>query len=1536
VALLSYLAPKLAGALLLHPQTVWPLWPGCALLVPVLLLVPRRIWPIVTPAAFAAFVLYDLQAGVPVRSIAWFIPADTVEVLIAAFGLSYFSDRMPRLNSLKALGKYLFFVALLAPFTAAFLSAPGIRSDYWTGWKICFFSEVLALVTLTPAILGWVTDGPAWVRKSRAYHLEFAGLMTGLVLLSYITFTIPESSSSPALLYSLVPFLLWAALRFGSMGVSSSVVVVAFLSIWGAVHGRGPFTNGGLFSSVLSLQLFLVFAAIPFMVLAALVEERKRVEEVLRESEERLRLAMEVGKLGGWEWDIKSGRNPWFGEAHTLLGMTAATRSGSVQDFWDRVHPENLGQLRKAMETARQNHGEFDQEFRVVWPDGTLRWLRSQGRFFYAPDGEPERMLGISKDITKRKQVEQALRQSEAELMEAQRLANVGSWRWDLSTDTVTWSEELYRIAGLDPGLPAVSYKEHSKLYTAESWDCLRRAVEEALRTGTPYELDLEMIRFDGARRRLIAKGEVRRDSTGQIVQLRGTVHDITERKRTEEALRESDERLRLAVQAGRMYAFEWDIASDVIVRTGQCRDILNWMDDPTRDTGRQFVTRVHPDDREAYSSPQTWLTPENPSYQTSYRVLRPDGAVIWLEASGRVLFDAEGKRLRIVGLVADVTARKLAEEARRESDERLRLAQEAVHVGVFEWDIQKNENRWSPELERIYGLTPGSFGGTYEAWIAHVHPEDRERFKWDDRWNLQDGGFFASEYRIVKPSGEIRWLNTRGTLSCDSAGRPVRLLGFSIDITERKTAEEALRESEARERARVKELETLLDAAPITILIAMDAECKSITANRTASRLHHVPIGTNISLSAPAVGLPLPFRIMRDGVEIPVQELPLQRAAATGIPVIGTFSTLVLEDGTEHYMFGNTAPLFGEDGKPCGAVGAFVDITEHKRAEDALRQSEERLRLAAQAGKMFAYEWDATTDVVVRSPESAKILGIDEATHLTGQQILAKVHPGDRERLLSAVAELSPEKPYLEITYRMERPDGTEIWVERNSRAQFDGQGRMQRIVGMVADITERKRVELALRESEERLHLAFQAGGMYAYEWDPLTDRGTRTAECINILGKDAPLQITRRELSARVHPDDREQFAANPSQITPEHPNSHMTYRVLRHDGSVIWLEKRARAFFDEQGRMLRMIGVVADVTARKHAEEALRESEERFRLVANTAPVMIWMSGPDKQCNYFNQPWLDFTGRAIESELGNGWAEGVLLEDFKTCLETYTNAFDRREKFSMEYRLRRYDGEYRWVLDIGVPRFNQDGSFAGYIGSCLDVTERKRAEEALSSVSRRLIEAQEQERTRIARELHDDIGQRLALLTIELEQLRQNSPDLPAEVRRRFGELQTLTSEIATDVQSLSHELHSSRLEYLGIAAAMKAFCKEFANQQNVEVVFAHDEVPRTLPQEISLCLFRVLQEALQNAVKHSGMRHFDVELHYASDAIDLNVRDSGRGFDVEGAMQAQGLGLISMAERLKLVGGQLSIDSQSQRGTTIRASVPLSNAARASA
>jgi len=344
--------------------------------------------------------------------------------------------------------------------------------------------------------------------------------------------------------------------------------------------------------------------------------------------------------------------------------------------------------------------------------------------------------------------------------------------------------------------------------------------------------------------------------------------------------------------------------------------------------------------------------------------------------------------------------------------------------------------------------------------------------------------------------------------------------------------------------------------------------------------------------------------------------------------------------------------------------------------------------------------------------------------------------------------------------------------------------------------------------------------------------------------------------------------------------------------------------------------------------EQAAHAVRESEERFRLVANTAPVMIWMAGTDRLCTYVNQPWLEFTGRPLEAQLGNGWAEGIHDEDLRRCLETCSRAFDRRETFAMEYRLRRNDGEFRWILDIGVPRFNSDGSFAGYIGSCLDITDRKLAEDALASVGRRLIEAHEEERTWIARELHDDIGQRIALLAVELENSDSKVLGSTSDIPEHLQIARQHVSDLGKDIQALSHRLHSSKLEYLGLVTAAKSFCHELAEQRNVRIEFKHSDIPAAIPNEISLCLFRVLQEALQNAVKHSTDKNFRVDVYGTKEGISLIVTDSGIGFNWQDAMNHRGLGLVSMRERLRLVNGELSIQSAPGRGTIVIARVPL--------
>src|SRR5215472_2729307 len=310
---------------------------------------------------------------------------------------------------------------------------------------------------------------------------------------------------------------------------------------------------------------------------------------------------------------------------------------------------------------------------------------------------------------------------------------------------------------------------------------------------------------------------------------------------------------------------------------------------------------------------------------------------------------------------------------------------------------------------------------------------------------------------------------------------------------------------------------------------------------------------------------------------------------------------------------------------------------------------------------------------------------------------------------------------------------------------------------------------------------------------------------------------------------------------------------------------------------------------DITERKHSEERLRESEERFRNMADTAPVMIWIAGPDKGCMFFNKTWLDFTGRNMQQELGNGWAEGVHPDDVDHCVAVYTSSFDARKSFQMEYRLRRADGAYRWLLDNGIPRFTPANIFEGYIGSCVDITERRGAEIALEEsrqelrdLAARLINAEEEERKRISRELHDDLGQKLALLAFDASDLVMTPSTSVEAMKEPLRNIQTGVVQISEEVRHLAHQLHPSVLEDLGLEAALRELCDEFSARTGIEATFEQDTLPESLPMEVGSCLYRVAQEALHNVSKHARASHVRIIVNGTPEGVRLSIRDNGAG------------------------------------------------------
>lgn len=635
--------------------------------------------------------------------------------------------------------------------------------------------------------------------------------------------------------------------------------------------------------------------------------------------------------------------------------------------------------------------------------------------------------------------------------------------------------------------------------------------------------------------------------------------------------------------------------------------------------------------------------------------------------------------------------------------------------------------------------------------------------------------------------------------------------------------------------------------------------------------------------------------------------------------------------------------------------------MTELETFINELQISKERLALALETSGIGIWEWDIITGKLFWSAELKKLYGLKAKDNITYEKYLSLIHPDDLEQSRKIISDaMKSGKPY-KFEHRIVWPNGSAHWVLGQGRALIEN-GKPVRMIGTGMGIDDRKQAEIHMLASEERLARALRASSMGYWEWDLKTGELMWSPELRKLFGVAPDEKITHKKYLQLLHPDDRE----NVAKVIDESLKTGKPYtiedRVVWKDGSVHWLQRHGQAILKD-GKAVRMVGTSMNIDQRKNFEIELMESEERFRNMADAAPVLIWVAGPDKMLTYLNQVWLDFTGRKPGQDLGEGWEDVIHPDDLEYCRTVYFTAFDHREPYRMEYRIRRHDGKYLWMLDKGAPRYSPDGEFLGYVGSMIEVEEiksTKKRQEELEEINHKL----KQQRKQLV-ELNNSKDE---FISVASHQLRTPATGVKQYIGMLLegygGKLRTEQTKmlqtayesnerqlrIIDDLLKIAH-VDAGKVTLMKTKSDMVDLLEDIIDEQADKfkqkrqgITFKHQskEVVATIdPGRMRM----VLENLIDNASKYSPEgKSITVELKEAAGQILIVVADQGVGIAKKDLPQlfqkfsrldnalstlvgGTGLGLYWVKKIVTLHNGTITVESIPNKGSTFTITLP---------
>jgi len=916
--------------------------------------------------------------------------------------------------------------------------------------------------------------------------------------------------------------------------------------------------------------------------------------------------------------------------------------------------------------------------------------------------GEPIGITGIGRDVTEKKRAEAVLQQERQQLVEAQALAHLGSWDWDIDSGDVQGSDEQFRIFGYEPGRFAVRFDLFLAALHPDDHDHVLAAINDALLGTHPYDLEYRIVRPNGEVRSIHARGDVHRDEAGHPIRMAGTVLDITERKQIEEALRVSEERWQLAVQGSNDGIWDWNIQTGDVFFSPRWKAMRGFEDHEVSNHLDEWRSRIHPDDLDrVLQHIDAYLAKEAPEFCEEYRVQRKDGSYMWILDRGAALWGDDGKPLRMAGSETDITERKRAEEDLRESEERLRLSLEAAKQGIYDLNVETGEAHVSPDYATMLGYDPATFRETNAAWIERLHPDDRERVA--DYYKAYVSGKipeYQIEFRQRSHRGDWRWILSLGRIvERDARGEPLRMLGTHTDITERKAMENALRQNRAL-------LQSFVEHTPAAVAM-LDRDLKYVAVSKRWYQDYRLGDRDIIGLHH--------YEVFPEIQQLEQWQV-IHRRCLAGEVLRNDEDWFCREDGREDWLRWEVRPWVDET----GTIGGIIMFTE---VITARKQVEETLRLAQ-------FTIDHATDAVYWINQAAQIVNVNEAASL----MLG--YSKDELRAMT-VHDLNPDfqsdgwpdfwaesrqrkSMTLETVHRSKR--GQLIPVEVNvNYLSYEGQ---ELHCAFVRNITERKKAEEALAEERHRLVTAQLLAHLGSWEWNILTGAKTWSDENYRIFGYDpGSIQPTYEIFAQAIHPQDRERvLQAARATLEDDRASCDLECRIVRPSGEVRHIHCRGEVTRNEVGRPLQMAGTVLDITERKQTQEALAQRESQLQTVLDSLPVGVWftdLSGKSLLANpAARQIWSGIKQVGIETAThAAGWWEaiGPSSEPHRWALgQVLTKGLPSLHE-TLDFEC--LDGTNKTIRNTAVPVRNEAGIVLGAIVLNEDITALRRAQETI---------------------------------------------------------------------------------------------------------------------------------------------------------------------------------------------------------------------------